>query len=82
MNMLLMWIFIGMIVGTMANFLEISPNREKLILSVGAGVVGAVMGGIIGEAFTAGDRSFANPLLFTMIGSFLSVVLPRNNRVL
>lgn len=79
--MLLTWLLFGAIIGFVANFLEFFSSKQSMITSVGLGVVGAMGGGLFGEAIHAASiGSFASPLLYIIAGAFMLAVLPMLSR--
>jgi uncharacterized membrane protein YeaQ/YmgE (transglycosylase-associated protein family) len=83
MNMFLMWILIGTAVGFFANLIEISWGTKTLWLSIALGIIGASIGGVIGEVAThSGNvQSFISPLFYIVMGSFLSVIVPSKDNI-
>ena len=46
---ILTWIIFGLIAGSIANFLDSNPSQGGLLGSIVLGIVGAVVGGWLGE---------------------------------
>jgi uncharacterized membrane protein YeaQ/YmgE (transglycosylase-associated protein family) len=75
------WIVFGLITGTVANY--ISPNSKgSIVESIILGIVGAVVGGFLGENFLGVGVTGFNVMSFVVAiaGSLLVIFLSRQLR--
>lgn len=80
MDLILSWVFFGVVIGVVADFLGVSPRSQNFLISLILGVLGAAAGGSIGlldPIYALYESTRISPLLFMLLGSFLLVVLPK-----
>ncbi len=84
MNMIIMWIVIGTIIGIASNMVEVSFSSKSVGMSIILGVIGASMGGIMGELLShAGNGSmWVSPMLYIVMGAFLTAMVPSKSNIL
>lgn len=84
MNMILMWILIGTTVGFAATMIEFPFTVNSVGKSVFLGIIGASLGGVLGElmSHTGNSGIFVSPMLYIVMGSFLSTMIPGKSNLL
>jgi uncharacterized membrane protein YeaQ/YmgE (transglycosylase-associated protein family) len=76
---LLTWIILGLIAGSVANFLDPRPSAGGIIGSIVLGIVGALVGGWLGNAiFGVGLSGFSfSSFLIAVVGSLVVLAVGR-----
>lgn len=79
MQDLLFWIIFGLIAGSVANFIDPHPEQGGWVGSMILGIVGAVVGGYLGNmVFGIGVTGFnVSSLLVAVAGSLLVLFMSR-----
>lgn len=70
---LILILIIGAVVGWVAA--AIMGRREGILGSIGIGIVGAIIGGLISSFFSSGNNSFLSLTLAGVIWSFIGAVI-------
>jgi uncharacterized membrane protein YeaQ/YmgE (transglycosylase-associated protein family) len=76
---ILSYILFGLIAGSIANFVDPRPSRGGILGSIVLGIVGAVLGGFIGDAlFGVGVTGFnVTSLVVAVAGALLTLFVGR-----
>lgn len=79
---ILSWLVFGLIVGIIANVIDPQASRGGLFGSMALGIIGALVGGFLGDAlFGVGVTGFNIPSFFlAVIGSLILLVIGRSLR--
>lgn len=74
---ILYWIVFGLITGSIANF--IAPNSQGMIGSIVLGIIGAIVGGYLGERFFNVSVTGFNMMSFVVavLGSLVVIFVSR-----
>lgn len=76
---LILWIIFGLVVGTIANFIDPHPSRGGMLGSIILGILGAILGGILGNiVFGIGISGFNFPsIAVAVLGALLLMFVER-----
>lgn len=79
---ILSWLVFGLIVGIAANFVDPEASRGSLLGSVVLGIIGALVGGFIGDALFGVPVTGFNitSFLLAVVGSLILLVVGRSLR--
>lgn len=69
------WAVFGLIIGAIARFLYPGPNPMSLLMTMVLGIIGSLLGGFIGWAFTGGDPFDGAGWIMSIIGALIVVWL-------
>lgn len=84
MSMFILCILLGTTVGFAANMAEIPFSGKSVGMSIILGVIGASMGGIMGEfmSHTGNGNMWVSPMIYIVMGAFLSAMVPSKSNIL
>lgn len=79
MSSLLFYIVFGFIVGTVANYVDPHPNRYGIVGSIVLGIVGALLGGYLGDTLLGvGVTGFnLSSFVVAVLGALLALFIGR-----
>ena len=77
LSAIVIWLLIGLVVGGLAHLLVPGRNRIGIILTIGVGIVGAIVGGFIGSKLGLGGVDGFNlwSILLAVIGAVIVLVI-------
>ncbi len=76
------WVVLGLIAGILAKWLYPGPNRSGLLATIALGIVGALVGGFLGQMVGLGTVSALNirSILLAAGGAVLVIWISRRLR--
>ena len=71
------WIVVGLIVGAIAKLLMPGRDPGGLIITIGLGIAGAVVGGVIGRALGFYDPGQPAGWIMSIVGAIILLIIYR-----
>jgi uncharacterized membrane protein YeaQ/YmgE (transglycosylase-associated protein family) len=71
------WVLFGLLVGIVARLLVPGPDPGGFVVSIGLGIVGALLGGFIGRALGLYGPNEAAGFIMAVVGAVILLMLYR-----